>query len=219
MNNIRYAKFIIVFVFLLILPKESKCTAVELESLPTLYQKYIDNTVTPEKKYTKDCWAACIKMIFQFYKITTTYIEILNECTAKEDEGVCICGGDGKCGEQVEKDVYNMFTDHGLDCSCVGGKLTFTEIKGQIDLLRPIYCSWVESGTTNGHAVVISGYDADNTWVLYHNPSPDGGDVFATYESFCYDGVKWEWSRSITFDAQGCPLGKRVANPLGLTRE
>ncbi len=75
--------------------------------------------------------------------------------------------------------------------------MSYAEVKDQTgNLRRPIMARWGWGGSlTNGHMLVLTGYDTVDSQVFYIDPA-DGKHLKTTYSAFLADS-KHNWTNSL----------------------
>lgn len=128
-----------------------------------------------KQAYEKSCWAACIRMVLAYDKLIVTSDDTLatkcgvnvNEC---QDAAVMmtICN------------IYDSTDDEAIVPS-------FDEIVEEIDKGRPIIQCVSEhrvlpgASTTDGHYILIIGYDSENNKIVIVDPA-DGEIQYCNYQ-------------------------------------
>lgn len=139
------------------------------------------------------CWAASDKMIIKYLKGSApSQQSLVNNYSTDPDGGASL---------SVARDALN---DYGVANSIKYDCLSYTAVKSQINYGeddRPIFCRLQNGGGwLYSHAVVIRGFNTDNSLVYYIDPS-DGLGHGTTYSRFCagvkYDGFYSDWDGTI----------------------
>ncbi len=140
------------------------------------------------------CWdAACYMVLVYYYPFKTFWqTDIMTYGTQGENRGNTFTyapTGDHACNE-----VLINFGP--VSSQVVGGNLTFTQLKTEIDGGRPIMVGWKIPGDANiiGHAVLIKGYTSSN--VVYNDPADGGEHSDLTYADFVDNNVH-TWDESL----------------------
>lgn len=153
--------------------------------VPHVYQEY----------ETHWCWAAAPKMLMDYYG---TYVDL---CTILGDAAYdcyydCY---DPQCKSIEAADLCStcsqILSYYGnIGSSSIVGALLYDSagsgVKQQIDANKPFIVRWQRNSQyydpAGGHAVVVIGYDDNNTQVVYHDSKYPPGGTYPTDGDFVY---------------------------------
>lgn len=112
------------------------------------------------------CWAATSEMVLQYYNVQTPQCEILSKYT-----GFSCCFSLAPVCYQAApslQTIQAVLRVEGRLNSTVTGRLSYSQVKREIDAGRPLIVAY--QGSFNGHVVVIYGYDPKHESLLIHDP-------------------------------------------------
>ena len=135
------------------------------------------------------CWAASAVSIMSFYGVHHTqsyFVEVVK--------------GSVVDAPATDSEVAQGLINFGFHRNLLTRALTYEEVQDEIDMGRPIYAGltlgfWFPMG----HAVVINGYNTDNTedYIQYMDPD-DGYCHWLTYDEFAgISSSSREWDGTI----------------------
>lgn len=139
-----------------------------------------------KQQQTNWCWAAVTASLCVFYsRFTTQCLVVGRFFQGKNSRSCCEAPGDSACNQVQLTEL--ALTSFKLLKEPIDAPISFTRVRGQIDLGRPVSCSirWPSGG---GHAVIIDGYiqgsAEEGDFVSVQDPGLSADAVCMIYSAF-----------------------------------